>query len=106
MPSKFIQDIHDGKIPGFTVDPNHPMLSFTSADMYSPPGTIVQYTGHNGSEADQHHANKHLKIGTNYTLERSEVGGFHTDFLLKEVPGKMFNSVHFAAVDPNGKRVP
>lgn len=98
MPDKFIKAVARGEVPGFSVDPASPMLTFDNADIYSTGGTKVRYTGHNGTEADQDWANKHLTVDAIYTIERTDVGGWHTDFYLVEVPGKPFNSVHFAEV--------
>lgn len=40
-------------------------------------------------------AKKLLKAGQTYTVERTDVGGFHTDVYLVEFPGEGFNSVLF-----------
>lgn len=40
-------------------------------------------------------AEKHLKVGNEYTVERTEVGGWHTDVYLQEFPDVAFNSVFF-----------
>jgi hypothetical protein len=41
------------------------------------------------------HANKYLKTDHDYTVERTEVGGYRTEVFLQEVPYVSFNSVHF-----------
>lgn len=106
MADEFIKAVARGEVAGFSIAPDNPMLTFTSADIYSPSGTKVRYTGHNGTAYDQEWADKHLTVDGIYTINRTEVGGFHTDFYLAEVPGKSFNSVHFAEVSPlsNGDR--
>ena len=43
----------------------------------------------------QETANEHLEVGATYTVERTKVGGFHTDVYLQEADGVAFNSVHF-----------
>lgn len=66
-----------------------------SADIRSPVGTKLRYTGLNGYDIDRAYANEHLKEGHIYTLERADIHAWNTDFYLVEVPGKAFNSVHF-----------
>ena len=39
-----------------------------------------------------------LEVGKVYTVDRIEVHSWHTKVWLKEVPGKVFNSVHFEEV--------
>ena len=67
-------------------------------DIYSEEGTKVIYTGKGGYDHHKEHANKHLKIGETYTVDYTDVGGWHTDVYLKEVPNERFNSVHFVTV--------
>lgn len=64
-------------------------------DIYSKEGTKVKYTGKGGYDCHKEYANKHLKVGEIYTIDHTDVGGWHTDVYLKEVPDKAFNSVHF-----------
>ena len=64
-------------------------------DIYSKEGTKVKYTGEGGYDHHKEYANKHLKVGEIYTIDYTDVGGWHTDVYLKEVPDKAFNSVHF-----------
>jgi hypothetical protein len=64
-------------------------------DIYSEEGTKVKYTGKGGYDHHKEHANKHLKVGEIYTIDHTDVGGWHTDVYLKEVPNQAFNSVHF-----------
>ena len=40
-------------------------------------------------------AKKHLIIGNEYTVEKTDVDSWHTDVYLKEIPGIAFNSVYF-----------
>jgi hypothetical protein len=60
--------------------------------------TKIIYTGKNGYDIDKEHADKYLKVGETYTLERADVGNWRTEFYLKEFPGKSFNSVHFKPI--------
>ena len=57
--------------------------------------TKVKYTGEGGHEHHKEHANKYLKVGEIYTIDYTDVGEWHTDVYLKEVPNQAFNSVHF-----------
>lgn len=104
MPSEFIKAVARGEVAGFSIDPSNPMLTFDGADIHSPVATQVRYTGHNGTDADKAWADKHLTVDAIYTIEWTEVGGWHTDFYLVEIPGKSFNSVHFASVVPSTHR--
>lgn len=67
-------------------------------DIYAKEGDLVIVTeksAKSGLEEDVANVGKHLKIGKVYTVERTEVGGWCTDVILKEVPGVRFNSVNF-----------
>lgn len=64
-------------------------------DIYAKKGTKVMYTGKGGYDSHKMHADMFLKVGSVYTVEFTEVGGWHTDVYLKEFPGEGFNSVHF-----------
>lgn len=55
-----------------------------------------------GYDSDIKFAARHLTAGREYTVEATDVHSFHTNVLLKEVPGILFNSVHFDDV-PNLK---
>ncbi len=48
-----------------------------------------------GYEAHIATAKQHLTVGQVYTVDHTEVGDFHTDVFLKEIPGVAFNSLHF-----------
>jgi hypothetical protein len=65
-------------------------------DIYSPKGAKVIFTGKGGYDHERERACKVLEIGKVYTVERTEVGSWHTSVWLKERPGEGFNSVHFA----------
>ena len=56
-----------------------------------------------GYEYHQKVANQHLKVGNEYTVERTEVDSWHTDVFLKEIPNVAFNSVFFENVEEQGK---
>ena len=44
---------------------------------------------------DDDYARKYLKMGKIYTVEKTEVHSWHTNYFLIEIPGKGFNSIHF-----------
>lgn len=77
-----------------------------SVNIYDPPGTKVMgefneagiITGGYGHH--KLHAQKYIKPGIVYELERADIGGWHTDFYLKEFPGIGFNPVHFVYPEP------
>lgn len=76
-------------------------------NIYSPQGAKVVFTGKGGYQAELERACKSLVVGEVYTVERTEVGDWHTSVYLKERPGESFNSVQFAAAlasreDDNG----
>ena len=77
-------------------DPNG-LMTRPQADIYSEDGQRVVFAyPESGYPHHQETAAKHLTEGATYTIEHTEVGGWHTDFFLWEVPGVAFNSVHFA----------
>ena len=85
-------------------DPNG-ILQRPQADIYAPEDERVVFEYPNaGYQHDQDTAAKHLTLGDTYTIERTEVGGWHTDYFLKEVPGVSFNSVHFAPAPTSPER--
>ena len=65
-------------------------------NIYATPGSRIIFAyPENGRESDQELAKKHLKPGELYTIERTDVGDWHTDVCLTEIPGVWFNLVHF-----------
>jgi hypothetical protein len=59
-------------------------------------GTKVVFSNPNAGYPEQVAlAAKHLKAGTTYTVERTEVFDWHTDVYLQEVPDTGFNSCFF-----------
>ncbi len=71
-------------------------------DIYASKGYKVTVTGrsiNSGYPHDKVLANKFLKVGEIYTVEKTKVGGWHTDVWLQEVPDQFFNSVHFVPVE-------
>lgn len=63
-------------------------------------GTLVIYRfPENGHEFDRETSQKHLTVGSIYTIEQTEVYDYNTDIYLKEFPGIRFNSVQFADID-------
>lgn len=72
---------------------------FGRIDIYSPEGTKVIFNHPNAGY--QHHidtAKEHLNVGKEYTIDHTDVGDWHTDVYLKEIPGIAFNSVMFDTV--------
>jgi hypothetical protein len=51
-----------------------------------------------GYDDDQEVARKYLVIGNIYTIEETDVDGWHTDVYLQEFPDIKFNSVFFEDV--------
>lgn len=83
------------------IDPKG-IMSEPKMDLYANEGykvTVTKKSINYGYDYDKEKANKHLKAGEIYTVERTEVGGWHTDVFLKEIPGICFNSVHFQPVE-------
>lgn len=76
-------------------------LAYEAMDIYSKPGTRVRFTGHGGYDHHKEHANKFLTVDQVYTVERTEVGGWHTDIYLEGFPHEGFNSVMFAIISPS-----
>jgi hypothetical protein len=75
-----------------------------SMDIYSKKGTKVKYTGEGGYDHHKKHADKYLKTGETYTVDYTDVGGWHTDVYLEEVPTQAFNSVHFVKIKKTRKK--
>jgi len=92
----FAEAVRDGEVPGFTIDPDNPIFAYEWMPLDAQPGTKAIYTGHNGTDADQRYADKHLTAGENYTVRRIDVGGWSSKVELEERPGLAFNAVHFA----------
>ena len=65
-------------------------------DIYAKKGTKVIFSNPEGGY-DPHieTAKKHLEVGKEYTVDHTEVGDFHTDVYLEEVPKVAFNSCLF-----------
>lgn len=60
----------------------------------------------NGYSHDKEIANKHLKEGIVYTVERTYVDEWHTDVYLKEFPDVPFNVVCLLDYDPISSNIP
>lgn len=69
-------------------------MSFETMNIYSTSGTKVRYKNRNGYDGDR----EFLKENGIYTVDYTEVGGFHTSVYLREVPERSFNSVMFEEV--------
>lgn len=75
-------------------------------NIWSKPGATVIFANPNaGYPHHQETAAKHLKEGWIYTVERTEVGGWHTDVFLKEIPNVPFNSVMFDNYLPDSEGI-
>jgi len=70
-------------------------------DIYAKEGHRITVTDETINYGYNHHketANKYLKAGNIYTVDHTDVDGWHTDVYIKEVPGVAFNSIHFEDV--------
>lgn len=92
----FIKNVREGKVLGISIDPDNPAMAYDQIDIDTPGGAKVRFTGHGGYTHHQEHAAKHLTVGAIYTIEKTDIGAWHTDVYLREVPGEAFNSVMFA----------
>lgn len=65
-------------------------------DIYTAIGSKVIFAfPDNGMTYERKIATKYLKLNHEHTIERIDVGGWHTTIYLKEFPDIPFNSVHF-----------
>ncbi|MEK3873685.1 MULTISPECIES: hypothetical protein [unclassified Paenibacillus] len=70
-------------------------------NIYAQKGDKVRFLNKNGHDWEPEKARESgLVEGVVYTVEKTEVGGFHTDVYLQEFPGKPFNSVLFEDFKP------
>jgi hypothetical protein len=66
-------------------------------DIYTPPGTkVVYHNPFNGFDGDIRFARKHLTLGAEYTVNRTDVFSSSTSVYLDEFPSVSFNHAHFA----------
>lgn len=66
-------------------------------DIYTPIGSKVIFSfPNNGTEYEQNIAKKYLILNKEYTIEKIEIGSWHTDVFLKEIKNISFNSVLFS----------
>lgn len=65
-----------------------------SMNIRTEPGDEVIFTGKNGYDHQNRHANSVLTVGEIYTLKSIKVGNWESHVELEEVEGS-FNSVHF-----------
>ena len=56
---------------------------------------VVAKHFNDGYDSDIQKANDYLDFNRVYTVEYTDVGGWHTDVKLQEFDGITFNSVHF-----------
>lgn len=65
-------------------------------NIYARRGSKIVFKNVNaGRDYDQEKAREHLVVGQVYTVEFTEVGGWHTNVYLQEIPNVAFNSVLF-----------
>lgn len=64
-------------------------------DIYAKPGSKVKFTGRGGLASDRLFASTYLRIGQEYTVESVNAGNWSSAVILKEIPGKSFNTVMF-----------
>lgn len=67
-------------------------------NIYAPKGhkvTITESSIKNGSNYWREQANKFLKVGAVYTVEKIDVRGFSSTVFLQEFPEQPFNTVNF-----------
>lgn len=100
-PKVFAEAVRDGKVPGFTIDPDNPIFKHEWMPIDAPAGTVVVYTGLNGYDGDKVHANNHLEPGQRLTVKSITVHAWSSTVEFYEVPGVPFNTVHFAIPAPN-----
>jgi len=56
---------------------------------------VTPVTINYGYEMDKIHANAYLKVGEVYTVESIDIHDWSSGVTLKEIPDRVFNSVHF-----------
>ena len=64
-------------------------------DIYAKRGSKVKFTGQGGLGSDRLFARTYLCVGQEYTVELVDVGNWSSVVILKEIPGKRFNTVMF-----------
>ena len=69
-------------------------------NIYAKNGDLVVSTDRNGTDYDKEKVLKYLEVGGVYTVDHTEVGGYHTDVYLKGCTGIAFNSVCFIDYKP------
>lgn len=101
-PAKGFTSQHEGKE---LLEGKDFRLQWQEADIYSKKGTKVKPIFKNGQlqhgyDTHKKEASKYLKEGQVYTIDRTDVDSWHTNFYLQEFPGISFNSVHFVNEKP------
>ena len=64
-------------------------------DIYAKRGSKVKFTGQGGFGSDRLFASTYLCVGQEYTVESVNVSNWSSAVILKEIPGKSFNTVMF-----------
>lgn len=60
--------------------------------------TVTSTTIKNGYDGTMKHAEKHLKIGSIYTIKKIIIYNWSTEIHLEEFPDEIFNSVSFTDI--------
>lgn len=79
------------------VAPQAELEELKTMNIYAKNGDLVIATDRNGTDYDKEKVLKHLEVGGVYTVDHTEVSGYHTDVYLKGYTGIAFNSVNFFA---------
>lgn len=68
-------------------------------NIYAKKGDRIKFSfPDNGSEFDKKEAKKYLKLNNIYTVEKTDIGNWHTEIYIKEIPNIFFNSVMFSDI--------
>ena len=67
----------------------------SSMDINAKEGTLVRFTGKGGYDYDREKANRHLAVGSVYTVDKVDIDPWSSVVYLKETPKICFNSVMF-----------
>lgn len=89
----FEKDIRDGKIPGFSIDPDNPWIEREEVPLDAAPGTRIKFHGEGGWDGGLS-ARAVLHVGKTYTLKEMRVGDWESQLSVEEAEG-WFNTVHF-----------
>ena len=69
-------------------------------NIYAEKGTKIRFSNPDaGYTPHQETAKDYLRVGVEYTVDHTDVGNWHTDVYIAEVPDTAFNSVMFEEVN-------